>query len=213
LIARNYQILNSIIGDMKPIREDAIMLIVSNPVDVLAFIAHKISGLPHSQVLGSGTFLDSMRLRGILADKLGVNENTLHCYVLGEHGDRQFVGWSSASVGCVPLLKHPALANINTSDIEHNVMCKGYDIIERKGATCFGIGACVASLCGSILNDRRDVRPISCWSKEHNCYTSRPAVIGINGVNSLLDLVLNEEEKKRMDQAVHNIQMACKDAK
>ncbi|KAI8057921.1 lactate dehydrogenase B [Syncephalis plumigaleata] len=212
LIERNYKVLNSIIGDMKPLREDAIIMLVSNPVDVLAFLAHKISGLPHSQVLGSGTFLDTMRLRGVLANELSVNENALHCYVMGEHGDRQFVGWSSASIGCVPLLKHPAMANVSTSDIEHSVMRKAYDIIERKGATCFGIGACVASLCGSILNDRRDVRPVSCWSEEYNCYVSRPAVVGINGVNSVLDLALNEEERKRMDKAVHSIQTASIEA-
>ncbi|RKP25874.1 lactate dehydrogenase B [Syncephalis pseudoplumigaleata] len=209
LIERNYKVLKSIIDGMQPIRKDAILMLVSNPVDVLAFLAHKISGLPHSQVIGSGTFLDSMRLRGILAHQLGMSENALHCYVMGEHGDRQFVGWSSASVGCVRLCDHPAMRGVDLDAIEQQVMRKAYDIIERKGATCFGIGACVASLCDTILNDLRDVRPISCWSEEHQCYVSRPAVVGLDGVHAILDLVLNEKEQERLNKAVQSIQASC----
>ncbi|KAI9597968.1 lactate dehydrogenase/glycoside hydrolase [Syncephalis fuscata] len=202
LVERNYKILKSIIEEMQPIRKDAIMMLVSNPVDVLASIAQKLSGLPRSQVLGSGTFLDSMRF-------LNVNENAIHCYVMGEHGDLQFVNWSSASIGCIPLLEHPAMKDVDLADIEKKVMRKAYEIIERKGATSFGIGACVASLCGSILNDRHDVRPVSCWSEEHQCYISRPAILGIHGISYVIDLKLNEDEKKRMNTAIKTIKAAC----
>ncbi|RKP10797.1 lactate dehydrogenase/glycoside hydrolase [Thamnocephalis sphaerospora] len=209
LVERNRTILKSVIDGMQPIRKDAIMILVANPVDVLTYLAQQLSGLPRKQVFGSGTFLDSMRLRGYLADKLQVQQNALHCYVLGEHGDRQFVGWSTANIGCTPLLSHPLMKDVDLATIERQVMRKAYEIIDRKGATCFGIGGCVASLCNSVLNDRRDVRPVSCWDEKHQVCLSTPASVGIDGIEEVLEMPLNEREQKAMDVAVKAIKDAC----
>jgi len=208
LIGRNRSILKSVIGEMQPIRKDAILLIVSNPVDLLTYIAQQLSGLPRNQVIGTGTFLDSMRLRGYLSTKLEVQENAIHCYVLGEHGDKQFIGWSSGTIGCLPIREYPGMKGINLEDVAHNVMRKAYDIIDRKGATYYGIGGCVASLCGSILDDRRDIRPVSCWDETYQCVLSIPAVIGLHGVRNTLLLSLDKDEESRMKTAVKDIKQA-----
>jgi L-lactate dehydrogenase len=209
LIERNYLILKDVLGGMQPIRQDAILILVSNPVDVLTYIAQQLSGLPRNRVFGSGTFLDSMRLRGELARRLQIHENALHCYVLGEHGDHQFVGWSTANIGCTPLMEHPAMKDVDLAKIEHDVMRKAYEIIERKGATCYGIGGCVASLCDTVLNNRRYVRPVSCWDEKYQVCLSTPAVIGINGIEEVMYMPLNEKEQAAMDAAVADIKEAC----
>ncbi|KAK9760150.1 hypothetical protein K7432_016119 [Basidiobolus ranarum] len=121
---------------------------------------------------------------------------------MGEHGDHQFVAWSSAHVGGVPLLDYPQMKDVDLDALSHGVSRKAYRIIERKGATYYGIGACVASLCDTVLNNRRDIRPISCYSESYDAYVSMPAVVGSNGVEDIINVQLNEEEKKKMDNAV-----------
>ncbi|ORX64068.1 lactate dehydrogenase B [Basidiobolus meristosporus CBS 931.73] len=202
LIAKNFNILNSVITSMAPIKPTAKIMLVANPVDVLTHIAQKISGLPKNQVFGSGTFLDSGRLRLELSKILGVSEPAIHCYAMGEHGDHQFVAWSSARVGGVPLLDYPQMKGVDLDALSHGVSRKAYEIIERKGATYYGIGACVASLCDTVLHDRRDIRPISCYNEKYDSYVSMPAVVGSNGVESIIDIQLNETEQKKMDNAV-----------
>ncbi|ORX93993.1 lactate dehydrogenase B [Basidiobolus meristosporus CBS 931.73] len=202
LIAKNFNILNSVITSMAPIKPTAKIMLVANPVDVLTHIAQKISGLPKNQVFGSGTFLDSGRLRLKLSEILGVSEPAIHCYAMGEHGDHQFVGWSSAMVGGVPLLDYPQMQGVDLDKLQYEVSRKAYEIIDRKGATYYGIGACVASLCDTVLNDRRDIRPISCYNEQYDSYVSMPAIVGANGVEAPIKIQLNEAEQKKMERAV-----------
>ncbi|RKO87042.1 hypothetical protein BDK51DRAFT_17692 [Blyttiomyces helicus] len=161
LVGRNRAILASVLKNMQPIQPDAVLLIVANPVDALTSVAQQLSGLPKNQVLGSGTFLDSERLRAALADRLGVAQTAVHAYVIGEHGDSQVVAWGSATVGNTPLLQLPGMAGVNLPELAVSVRDKAQSIIAAKGATHFGIGTCVASLCAAILNDKRHVRPVS----------------------------------------------------
>ncbi|ORY06687.1 lactate dehydrogenase [Basidiobolus meristosporus CBS 931.73] len=202
LIAKNFNILSSVINGMAPIKPTAKIMLVANPVDVLTHIAQKISGLPKNQVFGSGTFLDSGRLRLKLSQIIGVSEPAIHCYAMGEHGDNQFVAWSSARVGGVPLVDYPQMQGVDLEQLQYEVSRKAYEIIDRKGATYYGIGACVASLCDSVLHDRRDIRPISCYSEKYNSYVSMPAIIGANGVEAPINIQLNDAEQKKMDNAV-----------
>ncbi|CAG8570313.1 15551_t:CDS:2, partial [Acaulospora colombiana] len=132
LIERNYKILDNVINSMKPLNPDVILLLVANPVDVLTHIAQKLSGLPKNQVFGSGTFLDSARLRLRLAQKLGVSESAIHSYVLGEHGDSQIIAWSSAHVGGKPLLDFPEIANLDKELVAKEIAGKAYEIIKLK---------------------------------------------------------------------------------
>ncbi|KAJ1972306.1 hypothetical protein H4R34_005451 [Dimargaris verticillata] len=205
LIERNYQIMKSVLDGIKPIRSDAQLLVVANPVEILCHLAQKLSGLPHNQVFGSGTVLDSARLRVELADTLHVNEASIHCYVLGEHGDNQFVAWSAGHVGGTPLLGFDEMKNIDLAQKSQAVARKAYEIIDRKGSTYYGIGACVSLLVETVVCNTLRLLPISCYDPKFSTYVSTPAVLGARGVLRQVDLPLNQEESQAMDKAVASI--------
>ncbi|CAO3610510.1 unnamed protein product [Cunninghamella echinulata] len=201
LVGRNYKILESIIGEMKPINPNAIMLLISNPVDVLTQIAQKLSGLPQNQVFGSGTYLDSTRLRTLISNVLHVNAKAVHAYVLGEHGDSQFIAWGAATVAGKALLEFPQIQELNKDEIEKNIAGKALEIIKLKGATCYGIGACAADLCVSIILDKKDVRPLSTFIPRLGCVLSLPVKFGYNGIEEIFDIPLNEAEEQRLQES------------
>ncbi|KAJ1657048.1 hypothetical protein IWQ61_003481 [Dispira simplex] len=205
LIDRNYKIMSSVMQGIRPINPQAKIIIVANPVEILCDIAQKLSGLPKKQVFGSGTFLDSARLRLKISQALHINETSIHCYVLGEHGDNQFVGWSAGRVGSAPVLSFEEFKNADLDSIAHEVMRKAYDIIDRKGATYYGIGACVATLVQCVLFDSQRVFPISCYNEDVNCYVSTPAVLGRDGVGRIIPVPMTTEEHKAYDKAVESI--------
>ncbi|KAJ3144779.1 hypothetical protein HDU86_001497 [Geranomyces michiganensis] len=190
LIGRNRAILSSVLESMKPFKKETVLLLVSNPVDLLTYFAQTSSGLPTGQVLGSGTFLDSVRLRSDLAKTLGVAETAIHAYVLGEHGDSQFVAWSAASVGNTPLMSFPVIRSMDREAMAKKVMNKAYKIIEAKG-----IGAVIAQICESILLDLRHVRPLSHYIPELQVCLSLPAVLGRQGICQTLKPPLTDDEE------------------
>jgi L-lactate dehydrogenase len=189
---------------MKPLREDTILLLVANPVDALTFFAQKYAELPKSQVIGSGTFLDSARLRGILAHKAAIAASSIDAYVLGEHGESQFVAWSLASIGGVPL-SHFKELDLNKKDIAEETKNKAANIINNKGVTNYGIGAVAASICKSILFDQRNVRPVSHWQEKLGMCLSLPAVLGRKGVVSTVPCPLNEEEEGYLEKSAQTL--------
>ncbi|KAF2818619.1 hypothetical protein CC86DRAFT_460949 [Ophiobolus disseminans] len=197
LIGRNKSILESAIADMKPLRSDTILLLVANPVDALTYFAQQYAALPKTQVLGSGTFLDSARLRGILAQKAGVAPDSVDAYVLGEHGETQFVAWSCASIGGIPL-DHVLTQDIDKQAVADDVKNKATSIIENKGVTNYGIGAVAASICKSILGDERVVRAVSHWQEELGVCLSLPAVLGREGVARMIKVPMSEGEKVKL---------------
>ncbi|KAH0364850.1 L-lactate/malate dehydrogenase, partial [Aureobasidium melanogenum] len=201
LVGRNLKILGSAIEDMKPFREDTIILLVTNPVDILTYYAQKFSGLPKNQVLGSGTFLDSARLRGILAQKCGVAASSIDAYVLGEHGESQMVAWSHASIGGVPLERALPDAGIDKNAIAEDTKKKAAAIMESKGATAYGIGGVAASICKSILFDQCNIRPISHYQDDLNVCLSMPVVIGRKGIVRQIPIELNDSERKEFEQS------------
>ncbi|KAI8148720.1 lactate dehydrogenase B [Fennellomyces sp. T-0311] len=209
LIDRNYKILESVIGAMKPIREDAVVLLVSNPVDILTHIAHKLTGLPRNQVFGSGTFLDSSRLRVFLAKTLHVAASSIHAYVLGEHGDSQFIAWDSASVAGKPLLSFPEIQELDRDQVEKDIASKAMEIIKLKGATYYGIGACTASLCEAVLLDKHEVRPLSVYVESLGTVLSVPAKIGYNGVEQIFDIPLSYQETERLHKSADSLKEIC----
>ncbi|XPT01955.1 hypothetical protein M3J09_011079 [Ascochyta lentis] len=199
LIGRNKSILKSAISDMQPFADHTILLLVANPVDVITYFAQEYSSLPKSQVIGSGTFLDSARLRGVLASKAEVAASSIDAYVLGEHGESQFVAWSAASIGGVPL--EQALlpdTKLDKDAIAEDTKNKATSIIENKGATNYGIGGVAASICKSILFDQRNIRPVSHWQEELGVCLSIPAVIGRGGLVRTIELGLSGEEKEKL---------------
>ncbi|KAJ1953801.1 hypothetical protein EC988_002786 [Linderina pennispora] len=209
LIERNYKIIKSIMDSMQPIKPSAKVLMVSNPVDVLTHIAQKASGLPVNQVIGSGTYLDSGRLRNALSEITGVSPSSVHAYMLGEHGDNQFTGWSAARIGGRPLLDHPKMQGVDLESINEKIMRKAYDIIDAKGSTYFGIGICAATLAEALLNNTSQVFPVVNFVEKYGCYMSWPAAIGASGVEQAFDVPVNAAEAKKLEVAVNAIKEAC----
>jgi len=205
LIGRNLSILSSVISDMKPFNPSAILLLVANPVDVLTHFALQYSGLPRSQVFGSGTFLDSARLRGILASRAGVAASSIDAMVLGEHGESQVVAWSGASIAGVPLSQLFTEAEIDREAIAKETKDKATAIMESKGATNYGIGGVAASICKSVLFDQRNVRPVSHWQEDFGCCFSMPAVLGKEGVVRTLEMELSGEEKRKLEESAESM--------
>jgi L-lactate dehydrogenase len=209
LIERNYKILENVIKSMQPIKPSAILLLVANPVDILTYIAQKLSGLPKKQVIGSGTFLDSARLRLKISSLIGVAENAVHAYVLGEHGDSQFIAWSSAHVGGKPLLEFSDLKNIDKDEIAKEISGKAYNIIKLKGATYFGIAGCVSSLVQCIILNQKHVRPLSTYIEKYGCVLSMPVVLGSNGIEKMIEVYLNSDEKAQLERSAAALKKIC----
>jgi L-lactate dehydrogenase len=187
---------------MKPFRSDTILLLVANPVDVLTYFAQQFSELPKQQVIGSGTFLDSARLRGILATKAEVAASSIDAYVLGEHGESQFVAWSLVSIGGVPLEKAVQEgSSIDKSGIAEETKNKATNIMNNKGATAYGIGGVAASICKSILFDQRNIRPVSHYQDGLNVCLSMPAVLGRKGLLRTVNTPLSDEERGLLEKS------------
>ncbi|KAF2474893.1 l-lactate dehydrogenase-like protein [Lindgomyces ingoldianus] len=207
LLSRNLHILSSIFKSMAPINPNTILLLVANPVDILTYFAQKMSGLPESQVLGSGTTLDSARLRGVLAQKTEVSPNSIDAYVLGEHGDSQFIAWSSILIGTSPIrLALPdQITPAFKEEIATHTRGAAAAIIASKGCTAYGIGNMAASICKYILFDQRTVRPISFFQPSLGCCLSMPAVLGRKGIIRPMPIVLDETEQEELENCASHL--------
>eukprot|EP01053_Blabericola_migrator_P006073 Blabericola_migrator_1__6072@NODE_3064_length_2067_cov_643_168500_g1915_i0_p1_GENE_NODE_3064_length_2067_cov_643_168500_g1915_i0NODE_3064_length_2067_cov_643_168500_g1915_i0_p1_ORF_typecomplete_len308_score57_15Ldh_1_N/PF00056_23/5_2e37Ldh_1_C/PF02866_18/1_7e30DUF3447/PF11929_8/0_037Epimerase/PF01370_21/0_026Semialdhyde_dh/PF01118_24/0_34Semialdhyde_dh/PF01118_24/1_7e03FAD_binding_3/PF01494_19/0_11_NODE_3064_length_2067_cov_643_168500_g1915_i01421065 len=212
LLSKNREIIKSIMTQMQPIKKTMKILVVANPVDVLTFLAQKYSGLPKNQVIGSGTHLDSGRLRMHLSQLLETHPSSIEAYVLGEHGDRQFVGWSSATIAGSPLLSHPKMKDVDLDAVVKEVALKAYTIIDAKRSTYFGVGRCVADIVESLLHNQSRVYPICVYHEKYDAYISWPAAVGATGAEQIYEVPLNEDEQGRMDVAVKAIKEMCEEA-
>jgi L-lactate dehydrogenase len=212
LVGKNLKILSTVIEDMKPFKESAILILVANPVDVLTDFAIKYSGLPKTQVFGTGTFLDSARLRGILAKKANVAASSIDAWVLGEHGESQVVAWSTAAIGGVPLSELFSESEIDRKAIAKETKDKAASISESKGATAYGVGSVTASVCKSLLFDQRNVRTVSHYNEEYGCCLSMPAVLGREGIVRTLHVPLSQQEKKDVDASAKEMLKIMGDA-
>ncbi|OMJ13642.1 L-lactate dehydrogenase A [Smittium culicis] len=208
LVDRNYKIMESIFGSIGTIKPSCVVLMVSNPVDILTHIAQKITGLPKNQVIGSGTFLDSGRLRNKLSQILNMSPSSIHANMLGEHGDTQFVGWSLATVAGAPLLSSPLMQNADLEEIEKTIANQAYEIIEAKGSTYYGVGYHVATLAKSIIDNGRKVYPICNYIEKYDTYLSFPAVLGSNGATPV-ELNLSKDELAKLEACAKNTKAIC----
>ena len=196
LLAINKKVVTSIIKDLKPINPNAIVIIVTNPVDVMTYFAQQVSDLPAEQIFGTGTFLDTQRIRRLAAHTLDIADQSVHAYVIGEHGDTQFAAWSSASVAGRPLVDFP---QINKNVLEQFLLLtrkKANEIIKCKGATFFGIAACVSAMCENIIFDRKYVMPLSTYIQAFDVCMSIPVVLGKKGIERIMEIPLDQDEQK-----------------
>ncbi|MFI5333019.1 MAG: L-lactate dehydrogenase [Candidatus Babeliales bacterium] len=205
LLRTNYKVVTDIIAGMKPLNPDLIIIMVTNPIDVLTYGAQQVSGLPKNQIFGSGTMLDTQRLRHIISEAINVTEQSIHVYVLGEHGDSQFVAWSSATIAGTPILTFPNLTRSTLEAMAEQAKRKAYDIIECKGSTAFGIASCVAAYCQNIISNANRVTPVSCYIKEFDVCLSMPAVLGDKGVEQIVMPPLQDQERKQLELSAATI--------
>lgn len=199
LLNINVKIIRDIVSKIKEVNKSVFILMVTNPVDVLTYIAATESGLPQGMVFGSGTFLDTARLRGLIHEDLNVNPINVHAYILGEHGDSSFPALSSATVGGVPLADIVNIDQAYRDDVAKRVREMAYKIIEGKKATYYGIGAAVSRICRAIIRDENRVMPLSVvLSGEYGLSgiaIGVPAKLGSNGVEIYKEVRLDEQEK------------------
>ncbi|HCL67593.1 MAG TPA: L-lactate dehydrogenase [Rhizobium sp.] len=191
LLERNAAVFRQVVGNVRQTAPDAILLIASNPVDIMTQIATRLSGLPPQRVIGSGTILDTARFRSLIGRHLGIAPQSVHAYVLGEHGDSEVLAWSNARAGSVALhsfadqVGKPITAEIR-EEIDDGVRNAAYRIIKGKGSTYFGIGAGLARIIKAIAQDQRDVLSVSIVAAEvegvKDVALSLPRVIGAAGV-------------------------------
>lgn len=211
LLKKNVNILKGMIEQIMDSGFDGIFLIVTNPMDVLTYFACKFSGLPTERVIGSGTVLDSARLRQRLASYLNVNPKSVHAYQVGEHGDTEVSLYSLADVGgqrVTDLLSRDVLNGI--SDYVRN---EAYEIIEKKGATYYGIADCVVQILNSILNDEMRVLPVSSYDGFSGTCFGWPSVVGREGVVRRLDIKITEQEGLDLQKSINALQKAIKSVK
>ena len=214
LLERNVEVFRSVIGGVMQAAPETILLIATNPLDVMTYVAQRISGLPPERVIGSGTILDTARLRSLLGDHLGIAPTSIHAYVLGEHGDSEVPVWSSAMAGSVPIVSFAKqigrpLDQAARKSIADQVRGAAYTIIEGKGATWYGIGAGLARIVRAIVGDERAVLSVSQVSDDiegvHDVALSLPRIVGREGIIANLMPDLDAEERAALKHSAEVI--------
>jgi len=208
LAEKNTAIFKKIVPQIVDYTKDAILLVVTNPVDILTAVTRKISTLPANKVMGSGTVLDTSRFRYLLSLHCKINPKNIHAYVLGEHGDHEVVAWSLTSIAGVPFRDYCVLCGRghNSRDfmdeISGKVRNSAYEIIEKKGVTYYAVGLAVARIVESIFRDENTILTVSTVLEGQyglkGLALSLPAIVGHGGAEKILDLKLSEEEEKEL---------------
>ena len=209
LAETNTRIMKSITQNIMASGFNGIIIVASNPVDLMTYVVSKVSGLPKDQVFGSGTVLDTARLRYLMADYLKVSTKNIHAYIMGEHGDSSFVPWDHAYVGCKKIkdvMKDNYHPMEDLKKIHEGVVNAAYEIINKKKATYYGIGMALSRLVKAVLDNENSILTVSTYLKDgqygqDDIFIGVPAIINNKGVRELLELNLNEEEQVKLDES------------
>ncbi|MGO3018462.1 MAG: L-lactate dehydrogenase [Anaerococcus sp.] len=208
LVDKNLKIFKDMIGKIVDSGFNGIFLVASNPVDILTYATWKYSGFPANKVIGSGTTLDSSRFKKEIASLVGVDPKSVDAYIMGEHGDTEFPVWSHTNIGGLPLYEW--VKNNETDELAllktfEKVKNAAYEIIEKKGATFYGIGMALARLTQAILNDENSIYPVSVYMDGEygisELFISSPAVINKDGVKWVIEIPLTDTENERMQES------------
>ncbi len=199
LVYKNNAIFKDIIGKIMNTGFNGIFLIATNPVDVMSYITYKESKVDRSKIIGTGTTLDTARLRYLIGHKLKVNPKNVHAYVMGEHGDSEFVSWSNAYIGAKKM--NEFLTNDKLHDIANEVKNAAYEIIAKKGATYYAIGMVLVRITNAILDNENTILTVSTYNKEHQIFIGMPAIVNREGIVKTMDIDLIEEEKDLFDKS------------
>lgn len=206
LIHKNSKIFKSIVESVMNSGFNGIFLVATNPLDVMTYLTFKYSNLPSNKVLGTGTTLDTARLKYLISEKVGVSPKDIHAYVMGEHGDSEFIPWSNANIALKSMNYY--LTSEEKLHIENDVRNSAYEIINRKGATYYGIGMCLVRITNAILGDENVILSVSAYDKENEIYISTPAIVNNTGVKEKIYVPFNAEETEKIKNSIKVIKEA-----
>ena len=209
LLKKNTSIMQDIVSELMRYNDDAIFLVVSNPVDVMTYVAQKVSGLNPSRVFGLGTVLDSMRFRSVLSQKIGLEPKHVSALMMGEHGETMFPAYTQSFIKGKTISDSGFISIDGFKQVANEVRKSAAEVIRLKGATFYAPALAVFSVINSIIRDKKNVLPISSFSEEHGAYVSTLARVGGVGAQPL-NLSLNEEESANLDESIRVIKNACR---
>ena len=221
LINKNSSIFKKIIPSITEYNKDCILLIVSNPVDILTMLALELSGFPKERVLGSGTVLDTSRLRYLLSKKLEVDSKNIHAFIIGEHGDSELAVWSNADIAGIHIEEYCknilGFCDINLEEILNEVRNSAYQIIEKKGSTFYGVAMAVKRIAQAIIRDEYSILPVSHFLNGEygikNVCLGIPSLICREGVKKIIPINLNEKEKTYLTESANKLKSAYESIK
>ncbi len=220
LVHKNVSIFGSIIPEIAKRDCQGILLVVSNPVDILTYTALKLSGFTENRVIGSGTVLDTARLKCALGEHLSVDSKSVHAFIIGEHGDSEIAAFSSANVSGIALSEFCEMRghfehDENSRQIAENVKNSAYEIIRKKHATYYGIAMAVKRICEVIIRDEKSILPVSSMMYGEygieDVVLSMPAIVGKNGVETHVPIPLSEEERMKLEESARTLKDILKD--
>lgn len=219
LVNKNLKILKTIVDPVVESGFNGIFVVAANPVDILTYGTWKLSGFPKERVIGSGTSLDTARLRKFVGQELNVDPRSIHGYVLGEHGDSEFVAWSHLTIGGLTMVEyqqtHPEITDEKLQAINDRVVNSAYEIINLKGATFYGIGTALARIAKALLADEKTVLPLSVYMNGQygvqDLYVGSPVVVNRNGVQEILEVPLNAAEQEKMNNSAAQLTKVAHD--
>ena len=203
LIDKNYDVFNDIISKVSATNFKGIYLVATNPLDVMTTITQKLSQFAPNKVIGSGTVLDTARLKYILGQKININPRHIHAYVLGEHGDSEFIPWDMTLIGLNDISAY--LKESEQEAYTEYVRKCAYEIINKKGYTNFGIGMSLVKITNAILSNSHEVLTVSVYDKDNDIYYSRPAVISNKGIQDIMPLKLSTKYQKMLENSINSI--------
>ena len=206
LVRNNNEIIKSIVKDVMQSGFNGVFLVATNPVDVMSYAVQKYYGLPSGKIIGTGTLLDTERLKYLLSQKIHINTENIHAYVLGEHGDSSFAVWSKSTIGMVPILDTVSKDDLDA--IEYEVKHLAYKIIDYKKETSYGVANCLLKITKAILNDESIVLNVS--SPVDGIYIGLPSVINKDGNIGTMKVSLSEDEKEKFEHSKDVIKTTIK---
>lgn len=214
IASKNAKIISTIIPQITEYNQECILLIVSNPVDVMTTLALRISGFEPERVIGSGTVLDTARLKYVLGQELGLDYRNVHAWIIGEHGDSEIAVWSSAQVAGLPIDEYckqhkRTKESLKLQEMYEEVRDSAYKIIDRKGATFYAVAMAVRRIAESMVRDEHSVMTVSSLVKGnyglHDLCIGLPTVLGRNGVQDVIEIPLNKEEKQALEESAQKL--------
>lgn len=211
LVNKNAVIFKDIIGNITLYNRDCILLVVSNPVDILTYLTYKLSGFSRNKVIGSGTVLDSARFRYMIGEHVGIDTRNIHGYIIGEHGDSEVPTWSVTNISGIPLNDYfkenhaDVMHGLPKEEIFDQVRNAAYEIIQKKGATYYGVGLAVRRIVEAIVRNENSILTVSGlldgqYGLSDLCL-SVPAIVNIQGISRIIDMPINDEERALLHQS------------